>query len=78
MSDRDRVQRWRQRQRAAGKAPLTIWLTADEKLRLEDMAASRRCLAEERQGMAWQGTAGRGRVGLGLVRRGSAWQGRVR
>jgi len=33
-----RVARWRQRLREEGKAALTIWLTTDEKLRLEDLA----------------------------------------
>jgi hypothetical protein len=32
-----RVARWRQRLREEGKTALTIWLTTDEKLRLEDM-----------------------------------------
>ena len=36
MSESERVQRWRQRQRQAGKEPLPIWLTSAEKLRLED------------------------------------------
>ena len=43
MSESERVQRWRQRQRAAGKESLTIWLTTAEKLRLEDQALSMRC-----------------------------------
>ena len=43
MSESDRVQRWRQRQREAGKEPLTIWLTTAEKLRLEDIALTRHC-----------------------------------
>jgi hypothetical protein len=33
-----RVQRWRQRRRDEGKEALTIWLTHDTKLRLEDLA----------------------------------------
>ena len=47
MSESDRVQRWRQRQREAGKEPLTIWLTTAEKLRLEDMALTQRCSPSE-------------------------------
>ena len=47
MSESERVQRWRQRQRQAGKEPLTIWLTTAEKLRLEDQALSMRCSPSE-------------------------------
>ena len=47
MSESARVQRWRQRQRAAGKEPLTIWLTTAEKLHLEDMALTRHCSPSE-------------------------------
>jgi hypothetical protein len=43
MSDADRVQRWRQRMREEGKEPMTIWLSRDEKLRLEDLARTWRC-----------------------------------
>lgn len=43
MSDTDRVARWRQRLRDEGKEPMTIWLSHDEKLRLEDLARTRRC-----------------------------------
>jgi hypothetical protein len=47
MSEADRVQRWRQRQREAGKEPLTLWISRETKLRLEDLAAtSRRTPAE--------------------------------
>ena len=45
MSESERVQRWRQRQREAGKEPLTIWLTTAEKLRLEDQALKHALLA---------------------------------
>ena len=38
MSDTGRVARWRQRMRDEGKEPMTIWLSRDEKLRLEDLA----------------------------------------
>ena len=34
-----RVQRWRQRRRDEGKEAMTIWLSHDTKLRLEDLAA---------------------------------------
>ena len=47
MSERARVQRWRQRQREAGKERLTIWLTTAEKLHLEDMALTRHCSPSE-------------------------------
>lgn len=47
MSESARVQRWRQRQREAGKEPLTIWLTSAEKLHLEDMALTRHCSPSE-------------------------------
>ena len=43
MSDTDRVQRWRKRQREDGKEPMTIWLSHDEKLRLEDLAQTWHC-----------------------------------
>src|SRR5262245_48174610 len=33
-----RVQRWRQRRRDEGKEAMTIWLSHDTKLRLEDLA----------------------------------------
>ena len=39
MSTTERVQRWRQRMRDAGKEAMTIWLSRDAKLRLEDLAA---------------------------------------
>jgi hypothetical protein len=38
MVETSRVAKWRQRLRDEGKAALTIWLTTDEKLRLEDLA----------------------------------------
>ena len=43
MSDTDRVQRWRKRQRKTGKEPMTIWLELAEKLRLEDFAQTWHC-----------------------------------
>jgi len=42
MSEKDRAQRWRQRQRDEGREPLTLWLPRDVKLRLEDLAATSR------------------------------------
>ena len=47
MSDTDRVARWRQRMRDEGKEPMTIWLSHDEKLRLEDLARTRRCTTSD-------------------------------
>ena len=43
MSEMNRVQRWRQQQREAGKSALTIWLPRELKLYLEDMALKRHC-----------------------------------
>ena len=43
MSDTQRVQRWRERMREEGKEPISLWLSRDAKLRLEDMAALWRC-----------------------------------
>ena len=43
MSETNRVQRWRQRQREAGKETLTIWLPREMKLYIEDMALKRHC-----------------------------------
>jgi hypothetical protein len=39
MDTTQRVQRWRQRRRDAGKEAMTIWLSHETKLRLEDLAA---------------------------------------
>jgi hypothetical protein len=39
MDTTTRVQRWRQRRRDAGKEAMTVWLSRDAKLRLEDLAA---------------------------------------
>jgi predicted transcriptional regulator len=47
MSDTARVARWRQRLRDAGKEPITIWLSHDEKLHLEDLARTRRCTTSD-------------------------------
>jgi hypothetical protein len=47
MSEADRVQRRRQRQREAGKEPLTLWVSRDTKQRLEDLAATARCTPGE-------------------------------
>jgi hypothetical protein len=35
-----RVARWRERLRSAGKKAITVWLSADEELRLKDLAAT--------------------------------------
>ena len=43
MSEMNRVQRWRQQQREAGKDALTIWLPRELKLYVEDMALKRHC-----------------------------------
>jgi biotin operon repressor len=43
MSDTDRVQRWRQRQREEGLEPMTVWLSHEEKLRLGDLAHAWHC-----------------------------------
>ena len=39
METTQRVQRWRRRRRDEGKEAMTIWLSHDTKLRLEDLAA---------------------------------------
>src|SRR5262245_21238705 len=38
MADPTRVARWRQRNREAGKQAITVWLDAEDKARLLDMA----------------------------------------
>src|SRR5262249_16033322 len=38
MADIPRVARWRQRNREAGKQAITLWLSAEDKARLLDMA----------------------------------------
>ena len=43
MSEMNRVQRWRQQQREAGKDALTIWLPRALKLFVEDIALKRHC-----------------------------------
>ena len=47
MSDTDRVQRWRQRMREQGKEPVTLWLSREVKLRLDDLAATSRSTTAE-------------------------------
>src|SRR5262249_36510906 len=47
MSDKDRVARWRQSMRDQGKEPVTLWLSHEEKLRLEDLAHTGRCTTSE-------------------------------
>ena len=43
MSEMNRVQRWRQQQRAAGKDAWTIWVHRELKLYIEDLALKRHC-----------------------------------
>lgn len=43
MSEMNRVQRWRQQQRNAGKDALTVWLPRELKLYIEDIALKRHC-----------------------------------
>jgi Protein of unknown function (DUF3018) len=38
MSDTERVRAWRQRLKAGGLVPMTIWVPADTKARYEDLA----------------------------------------
>jgi hypothetical protein len=38
MSDTNRVQEWRKRQKDQGKEPVTVWLSREEKRRLEGLA----------------------------------------
>jgi biotin operon repressor len=54
VSDTDRVQRWRQRQREEGLEPMTVWLSHGEKLRLGDLAHTWHCSPSElvRQALA--------------------------
>jgi hypothetical protein len=40
MAEHNRVARWRQRLRDEGKKAITVWLNADEELRLKDLAAT--------------------------------------
>jgi len=47
MSDKDRVARWRQAMRDQGKEPVTLWLSHEEKLRVEDLAHTARCTTSE-------------------------------
>ena len=47
MSNMNRVQRWRQQQREAGKDALTIWLPRELTLYLEDIALKRHCSASD-------------------------------
>ena len=47
MSDTNRVQEWRKRLRDEGKAPVTIWLSREEKRRLEGLAKTWHCSTSE-------------------------------
>ena len=74
MDTTTRVQRWRQRRRDEGKEAMTIWLSHDTKLRLEDLATVWRVtLRADRAGPgtvpAWQPTPFRQRYGNDTVTR---------
>src|SRR5262245_35457485 len=47
MGDTQGVQAWRTRQREEGKTPVTVWLSREEKRRLEARATTRHCSASE-------------------------------
>jgi hypothetical protein len=47
MSDTDRVQEWRKHRRREGKAPVTVWLSREEKRRLEALAKTWHCSTSE-------------------------------
>jgi hypothetical protein len=47
MSDKDRVARWRQGMRDQGKEPVTLWLSSEDKQRMEDLAHLGRCTTSE-------------------------------
>ena len=47
MSETDRVQRWRQRRREEGKEPMTLWVSREDKLRLEALAQTWHCSPSE-------------------------------
>jgi hypothetical protein len=47
MSHTTRVKEWRTRQKDEGKAPVTIWLSRDEKRRLEGLAQTWHCSTSE-------------------------------
>ena len=47
MDDTQHGQAWRQRQREEGKTPVTVWLSREEKRRLEALARTWQCSATE-------------------------------
>jgi hypothetical protein len=47
MSDTNRVQEWSKRLRDEGKAPVTVWLSREEKRRLEALAKTWHCSTSE-------------------------------
>jgi hypothetical protein len=53
MSDTNRVQEWRKRQKDQGKEPVTVWLSREEKRRLEGLAKTWHCSTSELVQQAW-------------------------
>ena len=53
MSDTNRVQRWRDAKRLAGKKAVMVWLDAAEELRLKDAALTWHCPPSEMMQRAW-------------------------
>ncbi len=53
MTDTNRVQRWREAKRQAGKKAVTVWLTSEEELRLKDTALTWHCSPSEMMQRAW-------------------------
>jgi len=53
MSESNRVQRWREAKRQAGKKGVMIWLDEAEELRLKDAALTWHCSPSEMLGRAW-------------------------
>jgi uncharacterized protein YlaN (UPF0358 family) len=47
MSEESRVQRWREAKRQQGLKALTVWLTAEQELRLKDLAVTCHCSPSE-------------------------------
>jgi hypothetical protein len=47
LSDTDRVKAWRKRRRQEGKAPVTVWLSREEKRRLEALTKTWHCSTSE-------------------------------
>jgi len=53
MTTRNRVQRWRDAKRLAGKKAVMVWLDAAEELRLKDAALTWHCPPSEMMQRAW-------------------------